>query len=180
MINGVTEFNDLNIKTKLKEEFFRNGLIKTLSSSIISLEMKSKFEGELNYIFDNRLDIFDNLPNLNLDDDKLEDLIIPCIRRAWSLVFINPPTLYTRSRNDLRLELFKLLWDVDQFLDYLVDILPKSINNLDIFENIDRASEILNLISQNYVNGLISKCSNKTIEELTIEIRDLKIKNTLK
>ena len=96
------------------------------------------------------------------------------------MIFITPPTLFTIKLNDKRFELFKLLWDVDEFINYLLDILPKVKFSLEEFKNIDRTAQTLELISQNYINELVEKCRNKTENDLKIQIRDLKIKNTLK
>jgi hypothetical protein len=179
----IKNFNDIPLKEKLDNSLFRNGLMKTMLSGIVDDNLKLKFEVELNHIIDNKRELFNNnliIGNFYEDDDKLEDLILPSIRRSWSMIFINPPTLFNRISNDKRFELFKLLWDVDEFIDYLLDILPKVKFSLKEFENIDRTAQTLELISQNYINGLIEKCRNKTENELKIQIRDLKIKKTLK
>ena len=96
------------------------------------------------------------------------------------MIFINPPTLFTLNGRHNRIELLQLLWNIDEFIDYVLDILPKVKNSLIEFKNIDRSSQTLELIVQNYINALIDNCRNKSDDEIKIEIRDLKIKKTLK
>lgn len=179
----VKNFDDIPLSEKLDNSLFRSGLIKAMLNGIHDEKLKSTFEVEINHVIDSRREIFKNdliIGEIYLDDDKLEDLIIPSIRRAWSMIFINPPSLFTKNGNEKRLELFKLNWDIDQYIDYVLDILPKVKKSLKDFENIDRTAHTLELIVQNYINGLIEKCRNKTEDQIKIEIRDLKIKKTLK
>lgn len=179
----IKNFDDIPLSEKLDNDLFRNGLIKTMLTGVHDERLKASFEVEINHVIDNRREIFKNdliVGEIYLDDDKLEDLILPSIRRAWSMIFVNPPTLFTKSSNDKRLELFELNWDIDQYIDYALDILPKVKTSLKDFENIDRTAHTLELIVQNYINGLIEKCRNKTEDQIKIEIRDLKIKKTLK
>jgi hypothetical protein len=152
-------------------------------SGINDAKLKLRFEVEINYIIDNKKEIFKNdliIGTFYEDDDRIEDLILPSVKRAWSMIFINPPTLFTLNGRHNRIELLKLLWDIDEFIDYVLDILPKVKNCLDNFNNLDRSSQTLELIVQNYINGLIDNCRNKSEDQIKIEIRDLKIKKTLK
>ena len=179
------EFGDLTIKEKIKNNLFRDALIKTISGGINDQSLKDSFINELNHLLDNRVDIFDNellIGYLYEDEDKMEDLVFPSVRRAWSQVFINPPSLFSFSSDeqyDKRGELFQLLWNVDEFLDYLLETLPKVKGSLKNFKYLDKTAQTLELIVQNYINGLIDKCKGKRGTELVIEIRDLKIKKTL-
>lgn len=164
----------------LKNENYKKELINSLTISLIDDDLKRDLEYNLNYILDKRMDVFDVLcGELNNSDESVEVLVLPSVRRAWSMVFINTPTIF--GINDKRLELFQLSWDIDNFLNYLKDIFTKVKNCLDQFEHLDTSVEILNLICQNYINKLISDCrKNKTKEEIKIEIRDLKLKQMLK
>ena len=178
----IKNLNDISLKEKLNNSLFRNGLMKAMLDGIVDDNLKSKFEVELNYIIDNKRELFNNnliIGNFYDDDDEIEDLILPTIKKTWSMIFITPPTLFTIKLNDKRFELFKLLWDVDEFINYLLDILPKVKFSLEEFKNIDRTAQTLELISQNYINSLIDRCKSKRGDELLIEIRDLKIKKTL-
>jgi hypothetical protein len=180
------QFSDLPLREKLKNNLFKDGLIKTMVSSVNDPSLKESFRNELNHLLDNRIDIFDNellIGYLYEDEDKIEDLILPSIRRAWASVFIKPPSLFSFQSDDQynrrRGELFQLLWSVDDFIDYLLEILPKVKDTLKEFEFLDKTAQTLELIAQNYINSLIDKCKAKRGEELLIEIRDLKIKKTL-
>ena len=122
----IKNLNDIALKEKLNNSLFRNGLMKAMLAGIVDDNLKSKFEVELNYIIDNKRELFNNnliIGNFYDDDDKIEDLILPTIKKTWSMIFITPPTLFTIKLNDKRFELFKLLWDVDEFINYLLDIL---------------------------------------------------------
>jgi hypothetical protein len=179
----IKNFNDIPLSEKLDNQLFRNGLIKTMLSGINDAKLKLRFEVEINYIIDNKKEIFKNdliIGTFYEDDDRIEDLILPSVKRAWSMIFINPPTLFTLNGRHNKVELLQLLWDIDEFIDYVLDILPKVKNILIEFKNIDRTSQTLELIVQNYINGLIDNCRNKSDNEIKIEIRDLKIKRTLK
>ena len=165
----------------LKQDLYKKSLIDSMIININDEDLKLNLKSDLEYVISNRLDVFENINGGYFDgdeEDEIETLIIPSIRRAWSMVFINKPTLF--NAEDKRLELFQLYWDVDEFVDYVLDILPKVKHCLDNFENLDRSSQTLELIVQNYINGLIEKCRNKGPEQIKIEIRDLKIKKTLK
>jgi hypothetical protein len=179
----IKNFSDIPLSEKLDNQLFKNSLIKTMLAGISDQSLRSKFEVEINYIIDNKREIFKNdliIGTFYENDDKIEDLILPSVKRAWSMIFINPPTLFTLNGRHNRIELLKLLWDIDEFIDYVLYILPKVKNCLDNFENLDRSSQTLELIVQNYINGLIDNCRNKSEDQIKIEIRDLKIKKTLK
>ena len=179
------QFSDLPLREKLKTNLFKGGLVKTMVSSINDPSLKDVFRNELNHVLDNRIDIFDNellIGYLYEDEDKIEDLVFPSIRRAWASVFIQPPSLFSFHSDDQynrRGELFQLLWNVDEFIDYLLEILPKVKDTLKEFEFLDRTAQTLELITQNYINSLVDRCKTKRGDELLAEIRDLKIKRTL-
>lgn len=180
-----SQFSDLPLKEKLKNKLFRGGLINTMVSGVNDPSLRESFQNELNQFLDKRSDIFENdlfLGCLYEDDDKIEDLILPSIRRAWASVFIQPPSLFSFHSDDQynrRGELFQLLWNIDDFIDYLLEILPKVKDTLKEFEFLDKTAQTLELIVQNYINSLIDKCKGKRGDELLTEIRDLKIKRTL-
>ena len=179
------QFSDLPLREKLKNNLFRDGLVKTMVSGVNDPSLRESFQNELNQFLDKRSDIFENdlfLGCLYVDDDKIEDLILPSIRRAWASVFIQPPSLFSFKSDDQynrRGELFQLLWNIDEFIDYLLEILPKVKDTLKEFEFLDKTAQTLELIVQNYINSLIDKCKTKRGDELLTEIRDLKIKRTL-
>lgn len=165
----------------LQQDLYKQSLVDSMLTGIDG-ELKLNLESDLNYVLDNRLEVFDLLSGkVGDDEDELEVLIIPAIRKTWSMVFVNKPTLFDFSEyGEKRLELFQLYWDVDDFIDYLVDFLPKVRNCLIEFDYLDKGLETLNLVCQNYINKMISNCRNKTDDKIKLEIRDLKIKKALK
>ena len=50
----------MTLREKLKNNLFRDGLVKTMVSSINDPSLKESFRNELNHFLDNRIDIFDN------------------------------------------------------------------------------------------------------------------------
>jgi hypothetical protein len=134
-------------------------------------------ESLLYYIVDEKLHIFD-IDDLQgsfyYEDDETLDLILPTIARVWGKVFIDPPSIL----KDKKLELFQLLFDIDDFLDYLLEIIPKVKTSLIEFDKLDRTAETLVLIVDNYIAGLLETTRNR--EDIQQEIRDLRISKTLK
>jgi hypothetical protein len=165
----------------LQQDLYKQSLVDSMLTGVDD-ELKSNLKSDLEYVLDNRIEVFSLLSGkIGDDEDELEVLIIPAIRKTWSMVFINKPTLFNFSEyGDKKLELFQLYWDVDDFINYLVDFLPKIKNCLIEFKYLDMGIETLNLVCQNYINKMISNCRNKTDDEIKLEIRDLKLKKTLK
>jgi len=131
----------------------------------------------LEYVIDQKLHLFENKDfegYMYEDEDLMIDLILPCVRRIWAEVFFNPPTLF----KDKRLEYFQLLFDVDEFIDYFVIIIPKMKRSLELLESLDRTSKTLELVVDNYVAHLVERTRGR--EDIVADIRDLKIKKTLK
>ena len=120
------QFSDLPLREKLKNNLFRDVLVKNMVSSINDPSLKESFQNELNQFLDKRSDIFENdllVGYLYEDDDKIEDLILPSIRRAWASVFIQPPSLFSFKSDDQynrRGELFQLLWNIDLSIDLII------------------------------------------------------------
>ncbi len=131
----------------------------------------------LNYVIDNKLDIFEKSElfynSLYEDDDKITDLILPSIKRLWCNIFINPPQMLKGQK----LELFQLSFEIDHFIEYLTNILPKVKESLIHFDKLDRTSETLTLIVDNYIAYLFEK--SRESKDVIQEIRDLKIKRMI-
>jgi hypothetical protein len=157
-----------------KDPDFRNLLVDTLCQGI---RLTSDFRDTLDYVIDNKLHHFetdDFSGSFYPDDDETLDLIFPAIRRVWGKVFVDPPTIL----KDKKLELFQLLFDIDDFVDYLLEIIPKVKTSLIEFDKLDRTSETLVLIVDNYIAGLLEATRER--EDIQMEIRDLRIRKTLK
>lgn len=98
-------------------------------------------------------------------------MILPSIIRVYGKVFVNPPTLLESS--DRRLELFRMYFNIDDFIDYLIHTLLDSKELLKKFNYLDRTIETLELIVDNYIAKLVYKVKN--CKDYTSEIRDIKI-----
>lgn len=161
---------------------YKSLLFKTLLEGITNV---TEFESILNNIVNEKYNLFntEEFKGCLYDDDETEtlDLILPSIRRVWAKIYITPPSLL----RDSRLELFQLYFDIDDFLDYLIDMLKKTKSSLIYFDKLDRTVETLTLIVDNYIAGLVEKtkeCSNIEKEIVSIKLqreRDIKINSIL-
>ena len=166
------------IKEKYKNSDWKNAYMDSMMKSIPD-ENKSHFAEVINYVIDNRLELIlereEFKTNLYEDEDDTEDLILPAVRKVFSMFFIEPPTLFKESfhpSTEMRMQLFQLLFDIDEFIDYLEEMFIKTKDCLKDFTYIDRTAETLKLIVDNYVAMNVSKvrfCSNldEEIEKLT-------------
>jgi hypothetical protein len=164
-----------SILDMITDKEFRKIVIDALSNGIG--DKKQHLIDILEYVVDQKLHLFENKDfegYMYDDEDLMIDLILPCVRRIWSEVFMNPPTLF----KDKRLEYFQLLFDVDEFIEYLEVIVPKMKKSLELLENLDRTNKTLELIVDNYVGYLVERTRGR--EDIVADIRDLKIKKTLK
>ena len=109
--------------------------------------------------------------------------ILPAVRKVYFEVFIKDLEIFKESfresEHNLKcLELFRLNFNLEEFLKYLAQKLIDNHDKLDDLEFLDGQSEILNLIVSNYVAGLLRKSRisnpNKEIRNIKLE-RDLKI-----
>ncbi len=157
-----------------KDADFRSLLVDTLCQGI---RLTSDFRDVLDYVIDEKLHLFeidDFFGSFYLEDDDTLDLIFPAIRRVWGKIFVDPPQILKEKK----LELFQLLFDIDDFINYLLDIMPKVKTSLIEFDKLDRTAETLILIVDNYIAGLLESTRNR--EDIQQEIRDLRISKTLK
>jgi hypothetical protein len=154
---------------------FRKLMLDALSQGLG--DKKQHLVDTLEYVIDQKLHLFENKDfegYMYDDEDLMIDLILPCVRRIWAEVFFNPPTLF----KDRRLEYFQLLFDIDEFVDYFVMIIPKMKRSIELLDSLDRTSKTLELIIDNYVAHLVERTRGR--EDIVADIRDLKIKKTLK
>lgn len=157
-----------------KDPDFRSMLVDTLCQGI---RLTSDFRDIVDYVIDNKLHLFetdDFSGSFYPEDDDTLDLIFPAIRRVWGKVFVDPPKIL----KDKKLELFQLLFDIDDFVDYLIEIIPKVKTSLIEFDKLDRTAETLVLIVDNYIACLLEATRNR--EDIQMEIRDLRIHKTLR
>lgn len=142
----------------------------------------SDFRDGCEYIFENKIHLFD-VPlfkdSLYEGEDDILDLILPSFRRAWAKVYVQTPPLFNSNLpDDQRLDLYQNLFDIDEFLNYLIDMFKKTKGCLSDFEFIDRTPEHLTLVVDNYIASLIKK----VIESYDIkrDLRNARIKKIVK
>lgn len=171
-----------------KEEHYRKAIVDALCQGIHSQYIPS-FKSLLEYVITDKYDLFDRdefKSSLYLDEDETLNLILPAVRRVFGKIFIDPPTLfkdssYVKTPEGLRYKLFIMYFNVDEFIDYLVDMFIKSKDCLQHFEHIDRTSETLTLIVDNYVAGLVQRVRDVENHQEAIDnlIKQIKREETI-
>ena len=148
-----------------KDEHYKNAITDALCQGIDAQYITS-FKSLLEYVITDKYELFDREEfkgALYLDEDETLDLILPSVRRVFGKIFIDPPTLFKDTSygralpENLRYKLFMMYFNPDEFIDYLVDMFIRSKDCLQHFEHIDRTSETLTLIVDNYVAGLVQR-----------------------
>jgi hypothetical protein len=170
---------------------YKEMLLDSLCSGVTE---SSKLRDILEYVISNKLELFTdvkfNTPTFE-DEDESIMLILPCIKRVYGKVFIDYPDIFTLPKHlekvpnseflfkrvKDKLELFQLYFDIDEFIQYLLDIFPKVSHALSDLMYLDRTNETLSLIVDNYVAMLIKKVNGigNNVEILLSEIRDAKL-----
>ena len=171
-----------------KEEHYRKAIVDALCQGIHSQYIPS-FKSLLEYVITDKYDLFDRdefKSSLYLDEDETLNLIPPAVRRVFGKIFIDPPTLfkdssYVKTPESLRYKLFIMYFNADEFIDYLVDMFIKSKDCLQHFEHIDRTSETLTLIVDNYVAGLVQRVRDVENHQEAIDnlIKQIKREETI-
>jgi len=110
--------------------------------------------------------------------------ILPTVRSAYIKFFIETPTLFkpisfTGSHAQLRLELFQLQFNLVEFLNHLSEKYKSNFDKLDDFKNINKESEVLRLIVEDYLSSKVSYVLSVPHSEIQKEIRDSKIHKQL-
>lgn len=172
--------NKKNFLDLYKESHYKRNIIDSLCKGIDNGYIH-KFKSLLEYVIDKKYHLFDREEfkgALYLEEEETLDLVLPTIKRVFGKVFINPPTLFKDSNNkslqssrseNKRYELFTMYFNIDEFINYLIDIFIKSKNCLHQFENIDRTAETLTLIVDNYIAGLVQRVININDHEQAID-----------
>ena len=136
------------------DPFYRQVILDSLCKDI---ENVSDFRDCLEYFIDNKIKLFEDFNQIVFDGEfNLIDYILPSIRRVWYKIYKVPPDILKGNK----LELYRLLFNIDDFTKYLLDILPKVIKSLENFTNLDRSVETLNLIVEDYSASLFYKVLN--------------------
>jgi len=150
----------------------REEMLDTLSNMVRPLN--SDFRDIINYVLDNKLDVIKQFDCIFYDgDDNMLDLILPAIGRLYAKYFITPPTIL-KSDN---LHLYQLSFDIDDFIDYLVDIMSKVKNSLVALDCLDRTAETISLIVDNYIASRFKQAYE--CENILEEIREVKLKKII-
>jgi hypothetical protein len=170
-----------------KEEHYRKAIVDALCQGVDAQYIPS-FKSLLEYVI-TKYDLFDRdefKGALYLDEDETLDLILPAVRRVFGKVFMDPPKIFVVDpqiaavkgyKEDGRLELFRMHYDIDEFLDYLVTHLLSSKDILSQFDHIDKAVTTLEIIVDNYIAGIVKKVLDS--DDIKRDIRDLKIKKMI-
>lgn len=161
-----------------KDSYNKKLIIEALCRGI-SREYLYSFKSLLEYVIDKKYHLFDREEfkgSLYLNEDETLDLVLPSVRRVFAKIFIDPPSIFNSSNVppmlvSHRYELLTMYFNIDEFIDYLIDMFIKSKYCLQHFEYIDRTSDTLTLIVDNYVSGLVQRVLN--VEDHKKEIESL-------
>lgn len=158
-----------------------------VDSMCYGIKETSDFRDCVEYVIEHKLEHIQQQADVLYDDEEdLILLILPAVRRVWAKVFIETPKIFempklvTEVRGyvpDKRLEMYQLSFDINDFLDYLLDMFKKTKGLLNSFEFLDKTQETLTLIVDNYVAKLVNSVT--TCDDISKEIRDLKIKKVV-
>lgn len=185
---------DIFTAERSNQELIVNTLISGISHSIETKEL----ENMLYYVIDNKAELFSDSKYKEIifegDEESISDLILPCVRKVFSKVYIDPPDILKRDRNlytnlkdikkskeNPRYTYFKLLFNIDEFLEYFIEIIDKVKLSLENFTYIDRLPETLSLITDNYIGILLKRIRdiNWNNDEYILEIQKLKRERNL-
>ena len=165
--------DDRTIFDLREDPMLREELLDTLESMLRS--RSSDFRDTVSYVLDNKLDLFKDFDGPVYEgEDSMLDLILPAITRLYGKYFITPPTMLKLEK----LELYQLSFDIDHFIDYLINILPKVKNSLAALESLDRTAETLSLVVDNYIANRFKYAYE--CDDILQEIREVKLKKLVK
>jgi hypothetical protein len=159
------------IENVRSDKAYKEVLLDTLCTGVT---LSSSLRDLLEYVIDHKLQLFDRyefMGSLYTGDDDTIDLILPSIKRVWGKIYVDYPTIFSSKLN--RLELFQQMFNIDEFIDYLIDKFIKSKGLLLEFESLDRTSETLTLIVNNYIGTLVKRTLDS--KDIKKDIRDFKI-----
>ncbi len=168
-----------SLSSIMSNESYREAVIETLCKGVGNTALDDVVKAPvgirrvLEHVVENRLDLFEGEDfegKLYGDDEETAYLILPSVRKAWASFFVYPPALFSGKK----LELFQLLFDADEFVEYLAETLPKVKSSLSSFEKLDRTAETLSLIVANYVAGKVEQA--RLSKDPASDIRDAKLR----
>lgn len=165
-------YTSKSISENLSDEGYRVSIVNSLCGGI-DKKWIPEFIDIVDYVIDKKLLTLlelDIIKERLYDGEEIGDLILPSVRRVFGKVFIQPPQILDKER----LELFRLYFNIDEFLYYLIEALKKSKNILKDFPYLDQTKETLSLIVDNYIAELLHRTTH--CEDRSQEVRELKIK----
>jgi hypothetical protein len=170
---------------KLKDSVFKETILDSLCDG------KSELRDILEWCVYNKISEF---KSDFFEDVSLQELVLPAVRRVWSQIYLQPPSIFkpqyidgglvsnnlnkSNSNRSRKLELYQLSFNIEEFLNYLKEMLDKNKNCLDGFEYLDKPLELVELICDNYIAKLVDFVNNS--ENLNEDIRNEKLRNILK
>ena len=170
---------------KLKDSIFKETILDSLCDG------KSELRDILEWIIDNKISEFDDN---TFEDCSLQELVLPAVRRVWGMIYLQPPSIFkpqyvdgglvsnnlnkSNSNRSRKLELYQLSFNIEDFTNYLKEMLDKNKNCLDGFEYLDKPLKLIEVICDNYIVKLVDFVNNS--ENLTEDIRNEKLRNILK
>jgi len=113
----------------------------------------------------------DNLP----DGYNALEYVLPTLKRVFSKFYIKTPEIFENPYFTNKLELFKLQFDLVEFLNFFSKKFDNNWNCLSDFEYLDPVSEVLTLIVQDYVSQKVNLVQSTPQSEITSIIREKKI-----
>jgi hypothetical protein len=103
------------------------------------------------------------------------EYVIPTLKRVFSKFYIKTPEIFENPYFLNKLELFKLQFDLVEFLEFFSRKFDKNWDCLNDFEYLDPVSEVLTLIVQDYVSQKVNLVQSTPQNEITSIIREKKI-----
>lgn len=137
--------------TIAQDEIYKRELFTVLCKGI-EPKYQMEFLQLLDYVVEKKSHLFNTDEfkcELYEGEDDTSDLILPSVRRIFNKVYSQPPPLFLD--NPIRLEFYQLLFDIDEFIDYFINMIKLSKSSLEVFQYLDRTSQTLELIVDNYV-----------------------------
>ena len=169
---------------QINHSYFVEGVKDLFTSRIDDEAMRERLDADLRRLLEDRKDLFEEGPLCGMmhegDDDSVEEFLARSVWEAFDGMVLDPPGLFRMTPGDPRMEMLSLMWDVDHFLDTISEWAANADGLLDGLEYLDKTSEAMRLITQNYINMMIKNCMGHTKEEQKTILRDLRIKSALR
>jgi hypothetical protein len=115
-------------------------------------------------------------------EDNIDDLILSSVRRVFGKVYTQPPPMFLSNTDDgLRLKMFQLSFDIDEFIDYFIDMIKTSKSVLSQFKYLDKTTQTLELIVDNYIAKLVKDVleTQDIKQDIAMLTRNRKIKGLI-